>query len=234
LGTYVHLFFEAEDNKECPKDDDDDGSLVGNLDGDHPTDKWPARRNPALLAGAEYIQNDEQTFVLPYWISQYKSHKCMSDHVGICVILPAGVCDTSTNNVMLSLEKENSELVIDMKLPSFYTNTVMLKESHLRAKFGKKEAGYLSGALKFKMSTMRETVDDPFIFKMRIPLSVAVNPLISRNDWDLMGDGKGTSRCLMIRLKTPSMRDYEGKGRNKVVTLLHDDSDDDSDDDSEI
>jgi len=35
------------------------------LNDDDDMDKWPACRNPALLAGAELVQNDKQAFIPP-------------------------------------------------------------------------------------------------------------------------------------------------------------------------
>jgi len=34
-------------------------------DDDDMMDRWPAHRNPALLAGAELVQNDKQAFIPP-------------------------------------------------------------------------------------------------------------------------------------------------------------------------
>jgi len=91
-------------------------------DDDDMDDKWPARKNPALLAGAELVQNDEQAFIPPYWVKPYDCPHCHSKHVGVCVALTAGVCSSNkTSNVVLSLEKENTELVIDMRLPRYLT-----------------------------------------------------------------------------------------------------------------
>jgi len=152
---------------------------------------------------------DVPTFVPPYWINQYTCPDDMSTHVGICVTLTAGVCTGDTNNIVLALEKENTELIVDMKLHEFYTDTTMLDLENLEDKFGKIIAPHLQIALEKKMSFMRGSKRDSFIFRARIPLGVAVNPLIAENDWHLMGDNKG-NRCLMIVLKTPKNRILPG------------------------
>jgi len=85
-------------------------------------------------------------FVPPYWINQYTCPDDMSTHVGICVTLTDGVCTGNTNNIVLALEKDNTELVIDMKLHEFYTNTTMLEIKSLEEKFGKRVAPHLETA----------------------------------------------------------------------------------------
>jgi hypothetical protein len=143
----------------------------------------------------------------------------MSTHVGICITLIVGVCTEHTNNLSLTLEKENTELVIDMRLPEFYTHTKVLEVKTLEDKFGDKEAPHLKLAIAKKMSMMRESMESPFWFKARIPLGISVNPFIDENDWHLMGDVK-QNRCIMLVLKTPTTGAYKGQGRKKVVNFL--------------
>jgi len=108
-------------------------------------------RNPATLAGAKYLQNNEDVFVPPYWINQYTALDMLT-HVGVLVCLPAGAASHSTSNITLSLEKENTELVIDMQIDKFYTDLCMLKLNNLLKKVGVQKAVQLNIALELKMS----------------------------------------------------------------------------------
>jgi len=200
-----------------PKDDDDYGDDDDDVEIENDC-RWGPRKNPAVLAGAEYIANDEESFVPPYWIGQYMAED-MSMHLGLIVTLTAGVAMRTTDNIVLSLEKEQKELVITMKLDDFYTEMAMLETDWFEERFGKRETGAFNGALEKKMSFMHASKQDPFIFMARILLGLAVNPLIDEDDWHLQGDRQGNC-CLIIVLKTPTPGTYKGKGHKKIVDLL--------------
>jgi len=188
-------------------------------DDDDMDDKWPARKNPALLAGAELVQNDEQAFIPPYWVKPYDCPHCHSKHVGVCVALTAGVCSSNkTTNVVLSLEKENTELVIDMRLPRYLTKHKNVSDQLVKSKFGQKEGMTFQSAMIICMASMRTSVDDPFVFRARIPLGLSVNPVITEKDWHIVGD-TGGSRVLNVILKTPTTA-KKSKGRCKEVTIM--------------
>jgi len=135
------------------------------------------------------------------------------------VAITTGVCSSrSTNNIVLSMEKENTELVIDMRLPRYYTKHKNLAQKLLHSKFGEKEGNLFRSAMKICMATTRTNVDDPFVFRARIPLGIPVNPVISEKDWHIVGDSEG-SRVLNVILKTP-IAAKKSKGRSKDVTIV--------------
>ncbi len=72
--------------------------------------------------------------------------------------------------------------------------------------------------MKICMASMRASVDDPFVFRARIPLGLPVNLVITEKDWHIVGDTEG-SRVLNVILKTPTAA-KKSKGRCKDITIL--------------
>jgi len=66
---------------------------------------------------------------------------------------------------------------------------------------------------------MHASIDDPFVFRARIPLGLPVNPVITEKDWHIIGDTDDGSRVLNLILKTPTVA-KKNKGRCKEVTIL--------------
>jgi len=226
LYIYQYLTIRFKDDNAKKEAEADTRSSVAKVPtfNDHKTEKWPIRKNPATLAGAELVGNDEHTFVPPYWVTQYTCTTCMTIHVGVCVSMIAGVCGHNrTLDIVLSLEKENTELLIEVKLPEYYTKAKMLKEKAINAKFGKEEGSNYITAMTIRMATMRGNIDDPFVFTARIPLGIDVFPHINDNDWQIVGDNNA-NRVLNLILKTPHTVAKRGQGRGKEITI--DDSSD--------
>jgi len=167
LYIYQYLTIRFKDDNAKKEAEADTRSSVAKVPtfNDHKTEKWPIRKNPATLAGAELVGNDEHTFVPPYWVTQSTCMTCMTIHVGVCVSMIAGVCGHNcTLEIVLSLVKENTELLIEVKLPEYYTKAKMLKEKAINAKFGKEEGSNYITAMTIRMATMRGNIDDPFVF----------------------------------------------------------------------
>jgi len=94
------------------------------------------------------------------------------------------------------------ELVIDMRLPRYLTKHKNLTKNLIESKFGRRNLSFRS-AMKICMASMHASVNDPFIFRARIPLDPAVNLVITEKDWHIVGDTEG-SRVLNLILKTPT------------------------------
>jgi len=167
-----------------------------------------SRFNPTALSGFEFVQNDEETCVPLYMMNTYTSSNLIT-HVVVVMVLPSGIGYKTSNNISLHLDKNSSELVIDIKWPDFVTELDFLNlfpEDHITSD----DFVLAKQALKIRMSQMRPTIKDPLKSVARIPLmGYSVRPIIEDGDWCFLGELTGT-RVLYIDLKTPTDGKYEG------------------------
>jgi len=193
-------------------------------DSDMLVDKWATHKNSVVLAGAEYVHNDKDDFVPPYWINHYTCQD-KSVHIGILICLPTGVATNSTDNVSFSLQKDCTELVITVKMHACYTELKMLKIPSVVNKLGADKKALLKNSLEKTMFNMRASVHDPFFFTVRIPLlGFSVRPIISDDDWHFIAD-KYKNRGLLIILKTPTDGTYAGQQVKKAPEVLEEEED---------
>jgi len=122
------------------------------------TDKWASSKSPAKEGTEQHVCKDEEAFLPPYWISHYTVEKC--PRVAVLVCLPTGVASDSTENIILSLDKNCTELVIAVKTHSFYTNLCMFQIPSIVKKIGLRETFILKNALETMMANMRGSVQD--------------------------------------------------------------------------